>query len=335
MFAEVSLARQSESRIPPELLVGVTVLFISPLFPWFRAFAGGDGGTYGGLGGEFWMIAVLVWAASIVIGIATFFFKSDRGLQVAQVVGFTVFLVTLCLIGACELLASLVPRFFLPESVRDALIDVRGSSGLWMALTGSALILVGLSGRGLIGYLDRFTLAFEPSRRRLAVRLLVLYLGAVVLLGWLRYVPWLTFKAGEDSTVGLSAWQAPWAGALSLIAIAMLVAAAVAWLSGRLDLAVPLAGLGGWVFTFLAASMVLAGTAFALLPFDDLTLSQLAAKSPITVPADVAGTETMNRTIEVRATWGAWMAYALGLACAGLSIRAAMLRSGARRFAGW
>jgi hypothetical protein len=335
VFADDGLAHQIGSRIPHELLAGVALLSISPLFPWFRLFAGGDGGTYGGLAGEFWTIALLVWAASMVIIVAVFILKSDRGVQVAQVAGITVLLVTLCLVGGCELLAALVPSFFLPESVRDALLDVKGSYGLWMALAGSALILVGLSGRSLLGYLDRFQLAFEPSRRRQAVQLLILYLGAVALLGWLRYMPWLTFTASDEFTVHLSAWAAPWIGSLSLLAIALLIAAAVAWLLGRLDLAVALAGLGGWAFTFLAASVVLAGTAFALLPFDDLTLSELAARTPITIPDDVASAEAMSSTIEVQVTWGAWMAYALGVACAGLSIWATMLRSGARKVVGW
>jgi hypothetical protein len=333
--ADEGLARRTVSSRQPELLVGIALLSFSPFLPWFRLFAGGDGGTYGGLEGEFWPIALLIWTASAVIIAATFIWKSDRGAHVAQMAGITVVLVTLCLVGACELLASLVPSVFLPESVRNSLLYVRGSYGLWTALTGGALIVVGLSGRNLLAYLDRFQTVFEPSRRRMAVQLLVLYLGLVVLLGWLRYQPWLSFEAGDDFTVRLSAWAAPWVGTLSLIAVALLIGAAVAWLSGRLDLAVVLAGFGGWSFTFLAASVVLAGTAFALLPFDNLTLSELAARTPITIPPEVSSTGAMNSTIEVQVTWGTWLAYVLGVACAGLSIWATMLRSGGRKVVGW
>lgn len=325
-FAEGDSALDRE-EMRTEVVIGLLLLFVSPFLPWFRFYAAGGGDRYGGLGGEFWGIAIPVWFFASVIVVAGLLLKGPVARQVAQITAITAAIVSVCLIGICEIVAALVPGALLPESVRDALFDLRGSFGPWMALIGSLLVILGLSGRRVSAYVARFKSAFAPRSRNLAVIFASIYGAALVLLWWVRHQPWVEVTAGGEWSLPVWISGTPFFGAVSFLAVASLAAAAVGWSIGRPAIAVALAGVGGWVFTFLAALFVLLAIGASALVPDEFTLAQASRDLGVPVPADLVGTDIMEESVEVQISWGAWIAYALGLLSTFAAVAMVRLRS--------
>jgi hypothetical protein len=311
--SEAQLSERDNSR--PEVAAGLILITISPLLPWFRFYAVGGGGTYGGIDGEFWGIAIPVWAFSVVLLVGGVVLKGERPRQVAQITALTGAIVSGCLIGACELMAALIPSAFLPESLRDALVDLRGSFGPWGALVGCLLVFFGLTGRNLRTYVRKFEGVFAPSQRKAAVAFAAVYLSALAVLWWVRHQPWLTVEAAGIESLPVWLSGTPFFGGVSLVAVALLVGAIVTWALGQSTAAVVLAGLGAWTFTFLAALFILAALGLAAVIPDDLTLRDAAQELGFPLPPGLGEAE-LDEPVTVTASIGSWLAYLLGLASA-------------------
>lgn len=307
----------SEQREPvrPLVIAGVAFLAASLLLPWFRLHAGGVGETYSSLGGVGYILAASMVAA-IVLSLVTLFVEPGHTVVSVCVVALgTVAAVVAGVIVVCEVVAAFIPTWFVPETFRRSLLDVSASYGAWAALLGAALAFLGIAGQQWLDRLASLPRSFGESNRQQAGVALISMTFFVVVLGWLRYQPWMRGSAG-DYWFQLSGWATPWAGPVSLVALGLLVAGLVFLAFGNVAVAMVLAGLGAWTFTFLAAGVILGGSTVNLLPIDDYTARDLVEKTSVNLPDEVSSQSVLDATISVKVAWGAWLTYLAGVGAA-------------------
>lgn len=304
-------------REPVKALVffGAALLAVSLFLPWFRLHAGGAGETYSSLGGAGYILAVLIVVA-VVLSLTVLFVGPEHNLVSAGVIALaTVVAVVAVVILVCEIVAAFIPTWFVPETFRRSLLDVSASYGAWAALIGALAAFVGIAGQQWLDQISQLTRSFDEANRQRAGVALCATVFFVVILGWLRYQPWMRGSAGEY-WFQLSGWATPWAGSATLIALGLLVAALILLVLGNMTLAVVLAGLGAWIFTFLAAGVILGGNTVNLLPIDDYTARDLAEKTPVTLPEEMSSQSVLDARISVQVAWGAWLTYFAGVGAA-------------------
>ena len=310
------------------MILGVVLLAVSPLLPWFRFYSPSTGNGLGDIGPNSIAVAAVIWVAASIVLCCVLFGSNELARMVALAVGAVIAAVAGALILAGEVLAALIPTWVIPESVRRAAVDVSPGVGVWLALIGAAAILGAAAGYRLKRPLADLTRSLDEGERRQLIAALGLSAGAALLLGWLRYQPWLRGSAG-DYSFQLTGWALPWVGPLSMMATALLIAAVVTVMLGNLTPAVLCTGLGAWLFSFLAAITILSGTVFGLVP-DDLTLSELIARTSLQLPEEVADQAVLHSTVAARVAWGAWLTWIGGLVAAAGAIWAMSLKPSTR-----
>jgi hypothetical protein len=198
-------------------------------------------------------------------------------------------------LAAIEASGNLIPASLLPSTVRRSAGVLGVGAGAWTTLAGAALAVAAASAP----VSGRFRLLIRESaadRRRAGALLALAFL--VLLVGWLRYQPWLDSAAlGETLTVNGQA--APWVGPGSLFALCLLVGAFVALAFSRFQEAGLIVAGAGWLISFLAAITVVAGESLAQLGLDDLLEGSLGVES-----------------VTFHVAFAAWGTYVCGIAIA-------------------
>jgi hypothetical protein len=287
---------------------GILVLAGLPL-PWISAGVGPEEVSSRG----FDLIAACVPVASAALAICAFaaawwWTGRDRySTYTAFAAGFLCLLLLVTLI-AVESASGLIPVSFLPDTMRRSAGVIAAGAGVWISLAGCALALFAASPAG--SWVIRFhTGENRTPRPRLGAALLLLILTVVV--GWLRYQPWI-----GSSVVGtrleLSGQSAPWVGPASLFAVCLLGGAVLLFALCYFEAAGLLAAGSGWLISFLAAVTAITSESLARFRLDDLAESVTGQSVTFHATPAVWGTYLFGLLIAGVGGWLVWWRYESG-----------------------
>ena len=140
-------------------------------------------------------------------------------------------------------------------------------------------------------------------------------LTSALVLCVLRYQPWLDGNlAGKP--IKVACWDTPASGPVTFFGIVCLFCSGCLFFTSKIREATLLAAFGGWIFTFLAAAVIISGATWSLLPIDNYTVAELANKLSLEVPAG----EVADSKVQLGAAWACWASYFFGLTTAASAI---------------
>lgn len=243
--------------------------------PWFSVGVGSDPSSYEGL--DFVAIGVPVVLLSLgIIGFAItwWYFEDERFSTYAALTAGFLLVITTVILVTIEAASALIPSSLLPATLRRSSIVLSAGPGLWAAFAGSLVVLTVTTGFGSRRF-DLRSWISPRSRGKLGVSLLLLTLLVVV--GWLRYQPWI-HSSVLNHRLDLPGQAAPWVGPTSLLALWLLVAALLLALLSRVQEAGLVAAGAGWLISFLAAIAVISSETLAQLRLGALVEDSAAVR---------------------------------------------------------
>lgn len=297
----VALPTEGHRRLGPVVstIIAAALVAFSLRLTWLHAGLGDDIRRYPGSRLFVISLAVLLGSSSIAVAalVDGAVRRRDR-LLTAATISCVMTAGTGLLLLLVEAAAGLIPRSFLPATVRRLTVDLGAGPGLWLAFGGSVCAALAAAAPPW----SRLGLATSLSRDRsssVRTAAVLALLGSTVVFGWARYEPWVNASAGGD-TFALEGWSTPWLGPLSLIALWGLVISVTVLVVVRVDVAALIAAGSAWLASFLGALAILSSGALGQI--------RIADRLPV---------EVRHLSPAVGSARGAWFAFASGLVAAG------------------
>lgn len=313
--SEVALPTEGDRRVGPVIstIMAAALVAFSLRLTWLHTGLGDNIRRYPGSRLFVISLAVLLGSASIAVAalVDGLVRRRDR-LPAAATFSCVMAAGTGLLLLLVEAASGLIPRSFLPATVRRLTVDLGAGPGLWLAFGGSvcAALAAAAPPWSRLGLATSITGGRSSSIRIAAVLAL---LGSTVVYGWARYEPWVNGSAGGN-TFALEGWSTPWLGPVSLIALWGLVVSVAVLVVVRVDVAALIAAGAAWLASFLGALAILSSGAIGRI--------RIADRLPV---------EVRHLSPAVGSARGAWFAFASGLVAASA---AALILAGPRRVKG-